>query len=281
MANTKRQSGRPAKKAAKRAPAKHVADGKVGPHEPILASPSHFGGCDNGLKIDAKACKQHETVEQMNERHIAGAKKAFDSMKAQVEAMLAAAGIKVYQVKDGDPLPEELQATVDAAIQMGLMVATGDKLNAGEALYGFIGWLTTRLKPIHLCSNADVPPVLDLMNEFIAMHGLPGCRPDWDKRLVRMAEVKPDVGNTWPVSMVSPTREQATKAIMGYLFSFGDDAQNAILAHVLDEVKARRVAESMGLADRLGELEERKQSLFTAQDELENVLRGRFSIVRE
>lgn len=56
-------------------------------------------------------------------------------------------------------------------------------LSPSEALYGFMGWLTTREEKITLGSSencSDVPPLID---QFCKAQGLDSPREDWHKNL--------------------------------------------------------------------------------------------------
>lgn len=49
-------------------------------------------------------------------------------------------------------------------------------ITASEALYGFMGWLTTRPEPLILSGNHDAAPVPPLIDEYCRVNGLPPPR---------------------------------------------------------------------------------------------------------
>jgi len=57
-------------------------------------------------------------------------------------------------------------------------------LSASEALYGFIGWLTSRAEVITLSAAHEVPPVVDLIMEFCKANNLSEPRDGWAENLV-------------------------------------------------------------------------------------------------
>lgn len=53
-------------------------------------------------------------------------------------------------------------------------------LTASEALWGFIGWLTSRQEVTVLSSKDDCTPIVDLVAEFIEVNGLNQPRSGWE-----------------------------------------------------------------------------------------------------
>lgn len=54
-----------------------------------------------------------------------------------------------------------------------------EKSEVAEALYMFMGWLTTREEHISLGCTADAAPVAQLIGRFIKHNGLAQPRDDW------------------------------------------------------------------------------------------------------
>ena len=46
------------------------------------------------------------------------------------------------------------------------------KLNASEALYGFMGWLTSRKEKVEFGANCDASPAVNLIEAFRQANGL-------------------------------------------------------------------------------------------------------------
>jgi hypothetical protein len=59
-------------------------------------------------------------------------------------------------------------------------------LNATEALFSFVGWLTTRHEPVTFSANCDATVAVDLIADFIKVNNLPECRDDFALRIVPM-----------------------------------------------------------------------------------------------
>ena len=58
------------------------------------------------------------------------------------------------------------------------------KLTATEALFGFMGWLTTRDKPVTLSAVHDASAAAELVNQFCKENELGDVsREDWHKFL--------------------------------------------------------------------------------------------------
>ncbi len=66
-----------------------------------------------------------------------------------------------------------------------------DKLNASEALYGFVGWLTTRKEELTLSAHHDAGEPALLVDAFCKTNNLDGPRQGWDKNLKHPAEPAP------------------------------------------------------------------------------------------
>ena len=58
-----------------------------------------------------------------------------------------------------------------------------DKLTGSEALYGFMGWLTTRDKKVTFSSHNNAAPAADLVAEFCATNDLAEPRDSWERNL--------------------------------------------------------------------------------------------------
>lgn len=52
------------------------------------------------------------------------------------------------------------------------------KITAAEALYGFVGWLTTRKEQTVMSATDDAAPIAELVKEFIEANGIEDPRGD-------------------------------------------------------------------------------------------------------
>ncbi len=57
------------------------------------------------------------------------------------------------------------------------------ELSASEALYGFVGWLTTRDEVTQMSTQHDCAGIADLVGKFCEANGLPEPAGDWHHRL--------------------------------------------------------------------------------------------------
>ncbi len=59
-----------------------------------------------------------------------------------------------------------------------------DRLSASEALYGFMGWLTTRQEVMSAGASHECAPVADAIKEFCDANDLAQPRDGWEKNFV-------------------------------------------------------------------------------------------------
>ena len=59
-----------------------------------------------------------------------------------------------------------------------------NKLTGSEAIFGFVGWLTTRKERTVMSSKDDCAGIPELVTEFCETNGLPEPRTDWADNLV-------------------------------------------------------------------------------------------------
>jgi hypothetical protein len=64
-----------------------------------------------------------------------------------------------------------------------------DKPLASEALYGFMGWLTSRKERVTLSHTDECGHIADLINQFCNAQGLREPRDDWGGFQVQMKEI--------------------------------------------------------------------------------------------
>ena len=59
-----------------------------------------------------------------------------------------------------------------------------DRITASEALYGFMGWLTSRQGTLTLGGSHDCAPAADVVNEFCDANDLAEPRSGWHRNFV-------------------------------------------------------------------------------------------------
>ena len=70
------------------------------------------------------------------------------------------------------------------------------ELNAAEAVYGFVGWLTTREERTVMSAKDDCAPIAELIKRFCTENNLP------------------EVSDQWPLNLIHPSGEVAVPNCM-------------------------------------------------------------------
>ena len=65
------------------------------------------------------------------------------------------------------------------------------ELNAAEAVYGFVGWLTSREERTVMSAKDDCAPIAELIKRFCTENNLP------------------EVSDQWPLNLIHPSGEVA------------------------------------------------------------------------
>lgn len=65
------------------------------------------------------------------------------------------------------------------------------ELNAAEAVYGFVGWLTSREERTVMSAKDDCAPIAELVKRFCTGNNLP------------------EVSDQWPLNLIHPSGEVA------------------------------------------------------------------------
>ncbi len=60
-----------------------------------------------------------------------------------------------------------------------------DTMSPSEALFAFVGWLTTREEPVIAGASHDASIWANLIDEFCKRHGFAEPRDGWEKRIVK------------------------------------------------------------------------------------------------
>lgn len=66
-----------------------------------------------------------------------------------------------------------------------------DKLTASEAIYAFVGWITTREERVCASSKDDCAVWAELIKEFTERNELSAPREKWTDNLVSMVKERP------------------------------------------------------------------------------------------
>ena len=66
-----------------------------------------------------------------------------------------------------------------------------NEITASEALYGFMGWLTTRQESLSVGAHHECAPAADAIKEFCNANGLAEPRDGWEKNFVHPNESAP------------------------------------------------------------------------------------------
>ncbi len=183
-------------------------------------------------------------------------------------------GGKAYFIKPNEPLPSEL-------LDLAKKELFASQLTASEAIFGFIGWLTTRNMRI-VCSKQDtVGAISRLASSFVKEQQLPELREDWNMRLQPMEKVDEEITNdpAMAQNFCSPSFDEAYKQVLSLFRGFHTQRQNHLLARLLEELKESRLTEFHVLSGKIEQQTERHHQLADAAKELDQVLSGNFTIV--
>lgn len=71
------------------------------------------------------------------------------------------------------------------------------ELNAAEAVYGFVGWLTSREERTVMSAKDDCAPIAELIKRFCTENNLP------------------EVSDQWPLNLIHPSGEVAVPNAIG------------------------------------------------------------------
>lgn len=88
---------------------------------------------------------------------------------------------------DGEPSEDE--GAVDCAIRI-MKCQNKDKLTGSEAVYGLLGWLTSREGPVTFSGEHDAAIAAELADQFCKTNNLAEPRENWGKNLIHPSAVK-------------------------------------------------------------------------------------------
>ena len=103
------------------------------------------------------------------------------------------------------------------------------ELNAAEAVYGFVGWLTTREERTVMSAKDDCAPIAELIKRFCTENNLP------------------EVSDQWPLNLIHPSGEVAVpNAIYPSAFPGETTKETNMSQEKLDHVVAGAIFDFMG-----------------------------------
>ena len=70
-------------------------------------------------------------------------------------------------------------------------------LTASEALFGFIGWVSSQDTPVTISSKSNLRPIVDLVVQFCKAQGLEELQDGWFKKIKEVKEVKEEDDRQW------------------------------------------------------------------------------------
>jgi hypothetical protein len=153
------------------------------------------------------------------------------------------------------------------------------RLNAGESLFGFVSWLTTRPNKITLSSKNTPNPVLELLKKYIFVNGLPPCRPDYADLLVTPQGLDHVTDEEPTNSVMKPvTPEEVAEKVKGLIGCLPYDQQNAVIAQVIRTMRYQRQGHHDNLQTTRMRLEQDERQAYTTMQDLENAIRGDFTV---
>ena len=116
------------------------------------------------------------------------------------------------------------------------------KMNAREAIYGLVGFLTTRSKELIFSDKHDCAPIAKLVGAYCDINKLPAMREGWkyqaplDHLDTTNVKVPQQATNMAPI----PPQE-VLQRIRAEITSLAPEQQNAVLAKLLQDLKQERV----------------------------------------
>lgn len=282
MSTTTKKRRAPAEKGAKHAATQHFAGSKVGPHGPISGSPRSSQGRrklpPNFDKLNAQAERELDRAfkKLMNfNGHLNDA--TMIRHLGHVQALLEEeTGGQAFILVPDLPIPQPI---VDRVLR-----EQPKQISASEALYSFIGWLTTRDRAIMMSAHHNSAAVAEILAIFLQVQGIPAPADNWQHKFITMADVATTITNDPALNPNQcapppPTFEEAFKQILGLFRFFHDQRQNHLLARLIEDLSETRLAEFHALTDKIERTTGRHTQLADAAKELDQVLSGNFTIV--
>lgn len=87
------------------------------------------------------------------------------------------------ELNGGASAPSALSAVL-GAVELIEETGMNKELNAAEAVYGFVGWLTTREERTVMSAKDDCAPIAELVKRFCTENNLPEVSDQWPSNLI-------------------------------------------------------------------------------------------------
>lgn len=154
-------------------------------------------------------------------------------------------------------------------------------LNAREALYGFVGYLTSRKLPITLSSNHSAGNAMKLAHDFAEAQELPTTRENWNVFERPIPHHLDHLTNEEPINAcaVMLTPQEAQVAILRILAGMSFDGQNRTVGGVLSRLQESLDRECEGVRKHLDDIMDRRGSVEQARLQLQDICTGKVKIV--
>ncbi len=135
---------------------------------------------------DAIGCSKSYLWEMENDRSEPSLRMASDISKTYgVELITLASYLNTpnAELKGGASAPSALSAVL-GAVELIEETGMNKELNAAEAVYGFVGWLTTREERTVMSAKDDCAPIAELVKRFCTENNLPEVSDQWPSNLI-------------------------------------------------------------------------------------------------
>jgi hypothetical protein len=154
------------------------------------------------------------------------------------------------------------------------------RLRPSEALYGFVGWLTTRKNKITLSSAHTATPVAELLKAYCEKNGLAPCRETYHK-LLRTPEHMEGVTDELPqaASNMRPLEPQEVyEKVRGLIGSLTYEKQNVVVAELINQLRLERQLAHDDVQSHRMNLEREERRAYSNLTDFEAAARGDFAV---
>jgi hypothetical protein len=157
-------------------------------------------------------------------------------------------------------------------------------ITPAEAIYSFLGFLTTRDKEVILSKHNDVAPVAQLAGEFIKANNLPAVSDTWPnwiappntEHLTNVPEVTMGASIAREALSADAAREQMWNTILG----MSAKQQDAAIAGFLAMVQKQRNNRVENMQRVIIDVSKDMEDALASVSALNSVLRGEFVVVK-
>lgn len=157
--------------------------------------------------------------------------------------------------------------------------------NPTEAIYSFLGFLTTRDKEVILSSHNDCAPVAQLAAAFCEANKLPVTTDNWPNWIAppnteHITNV-PAIGYSEKSLASEPLSvEKAGDQMLGAILGMSPANQDAVIANFLERITKQRNARVQNMQRVITDVDRDMQEAMASLSSLNSVLRGEFVVVK-